>query len=643
MPKAEYGARAIEVLEFPENVRKNPGMYIGDVGKDGFHQLLLEVFQNAVDEALAGHCRRIVVRVDGRRASVEDDGRGIPVGRHRKLGRSALEVVFTELHAGAKFKRTYYEISGGLHGVGLTVVNALSEDIQAFVKREGKIHYIAFRKGIKVAGPEVVGEVRDGFPVWNGDVRARFEIPSDTGTLVSLAPDPEIFEGVEAFDPEYLRPFIKGAAALVQGLRVRFVHPGGEEMVEMPGGFRSLLEDLAPGKRILPEDVEIGGRFIYKGKKAEFNAVFNYVEDQGGTYSFVNAVLTRLGGAHMKGFRTGLARALFKLGQRMGRFSNLKSLLPEDVSKGLVAVVSVRMQNPMFDSQIKARLVSPVEEQVANIVEREVLRLGEERPELFEPLLDLLEALAERRIIRRSRRGSLRKTLLPGKLADCSSQDVEERELFIVEGDSAGGSAKQARDRRFQAVLPLRGKIINVEKASLERIMKNREIRALVQAIGTGIGKNFRMEGLRYGKIFIMTDADVDGAHIRTLLLTLFYRYMRELIEDGRVYVVKAPLYRIKKGNEVRYVYSEEEKEAVLRRMGKGAMVQRFKGLGEMNPKQLWETAMNPRTRRVARVTLEEAAEAERLISNLMGPDPEKRRIWLASKAGPRFAHLLDV
>ncbi len=621
----DYTAETIEVLDDIQAVRKRPGMYVGDTGVRGFHHLLWEIVDNSIDEALAGYCTEIKVTLhkDGS-TSVEDNGRGIPVEEHPIFKRPALEIVMTKLHAGGKFSKKAYKVSGGLHGVGLSVVNALSEWLEVWVKRNGKVFYQRYERGKPVTPLKVVGEAKE------------------TGTKIRFKPDPEIFE-VKEFDYGLVAERLEELAFLNKGLKITLIdeRTGKVRVFYSEEGVVGFVRYLNEGKRTISDVVYVSGE--RNGISVEIAFQFTD-EDYETLLAFANNIHTVEGGTHVSGFRAGLTRAINEYGKK-----NVKKFKPiggSDVREGLTAVVSVKVPEPQFEGQTKTKLTNTeVKTVVESLVYREFLKWLEEHPSDANRIIEkCLLAMKAREMAKRARELVKKKAeaslSLPGKLADCSSKDVKERELFIVEGESAGGSAKQARDRRFQAVLPIRGKIINVEKAGMLRALKNEEIRAIASAIGGGIGRDFDISKVRYGKIIIMTDADIDGAHIRTLLLTFFYRYMRPLIEAGMVYVALPPLYRVKKGERVYYVYSEGELKEILRKLGK-AEVQRFKGLGEMNPEQLWETTMNPETRKLVRVTIEDAFMAERMFKILMGENVEERKEFILNHA--REVKNLDV
>ncbi len=616
---ADYGAGQIQVLEGLEAVRKRPSMYIGGTGTRGLHHLVYEVVDNSIDEALAGYCRNIEVTLcsDGS-VRVRDDGRGIPVGVHEKYGKSALEVVMTVLHAGGKFESGAYKVSGGLHGVGVSVVNALSEWLEVEVRRGGKVYRQRYQRGIPEGEVEVVGET------------------DETGTCVTFKPDPEIFETTE-FSYETIATRLRELAFLNRGIRIKIQDErnGKEEEFHYEGGIVSFVEYLSRNKETLhPTPIYFQGSRDRVQVEIAMQYNISYLEN---IYTFANYINTKEGGSHLSGFKAALTRAANEYAKK--HLKEKVKLAGEDIREGLTAVISIKLPNPQFEGQTKTKLVnSEVKGIVETLVSEGLASFLEENPKVAQQILEkAVQAAQAREAARKARELTRRKnalevTSLPGKLADCSDRDPANCELYIVEGDSAGGSAKQGRDRSFQAILPLRGKILNVEKARLTKILKNDEIRALITACGTGIGDEFDTSKARYHKIIIMTDADVDGAHIRTLLLTLFYRYMRELIDVGYIYIAQPPLYRVKKGKTEFYAYSEEELKEKLPDQN-GATIQRYKGLGEMNPHQLWETTMNPETRVIKQVTMEDAIKADEIFTILMGDKVEPRRQFIQDHA----------
>lgn len=620
-----YGAQQIQVLEGLEAVRKRPGMYIGSTSSRGLHHLVYEVVDNSIDEALAGYCDKVNVIIHKDNSiTVIDNGRGIPVGMH-ETGKPALEVVLTILHAGGKFGGEGYKVSGGLHGVGVSVVNALSEWLEAEVKHNGKIYHMRFERGITVKQLEEIG-VTDS---------------NETGTKITFKPDAEIFEET-VYHYETLKNRIRELAFLNKGVFISLTdeRDSVQEEFHYEGGIISFVEYLNESKEA------VHAKPIYlSGSKdttvAEVALQYNdgYSEN---VYSFVNNINTQEGGTHLSGFKTAVTRAINDFGRKYNVIKeNDENLSGDDVREGLTAVISVKLREPQFEGQTKTKLGnSEVRGIVDTIVSEGLSEFFEENPAVTKKIIEkAVMASRAREAARKARELTRRKNALeisslPGKLADCSVKDPEQAEIYLVEGDSAGGSAKQGRDRRFQAILPLRGKILNVEKARLDKILNNEEIRAMVTAFGSGIGEDFDLDKGRYWKIIIMTDADVDGAHIRTLLLTFFYRYMQPLITAGRVYIAQPPLYLVKKGRESWYLYSDSELDQLLGRIGRDNVnVQRYKGLGEMNPEQLWETTMNPEARTILRVELEEAVEADKIFSTLMGDKVEPRRRFIEDHA----------
>ncbi len=609
---AEYTAKHITVLSDLEAVRKRPGMYIGGTGIRGLHHLLWEVVDNSIDEALAGFCKniKVILHKDGS-ATVEDDGRGIPTEKHAS-GKNALEIVLTKLHAGGKFDRKAYRVSGGLHGVGLSVVNALTEWLEVWVKRNGKVYHQRYERGVPQTGVEILDN------------------SIETGTVIRFKPDDEIFEVTE-FRYDIISQRLKELAFLTKGIRIELIdeRSGKRDVFYSEGGMAEYISLVNKNKNTLHDVIYFEN--TKNGIQVEVAIQFTD-SDFENVFAFANNIHTIEGGTHISGFRSGLTRAINEYGRKYVK--KFKSLTGQDIREGLTAMISVRLPEPQFEGQTKTKLTnSDVKTVVESTVYLEMLKWLEKHPNEANLIIDkCMLSLMARQAAKRARELVKRKNdisiTLPGKLADCSSKNPEERELFIVEGESAGGSAKQARDRNFQAILPLRGKIINVEKSGLTKALKNEEIKAIASAIGAGIGKDFDITKSRYKRVIIMTDADVDGSHIRTLLLTFFYRHMKPLIENGYLYIAQPPLYRVKKRNKVFYAYSDRELEDLLERIG-DAEVQRYKGLGEMNPEQLWETTMNPSTRILLQVTVEEALQAEELFSTLMGEDVEARRQFI--------------
>jgi len=619
-----YNADQIQVLEGLEAVRRRPSMYIGSTCTKGLHHLVYEVVDNSIDEALAGVCDQIIVTLneDGS-VTVEDNGRGIPVDIHPKEKRSALEVVLTILHAGGKFGGDGYKVSGGLHGVGVSVVNALSEKLEVWVKRDGKLYYQQYRKGIPEEAVKMIGTTEE------------------TGTVIKFYPDSEIFEVCE-FNFDYLTYRFRELAFLNKGVKiiVKDEKNSKETTYQYQGGIVSFVEHLNKTKDPIHREV-IYIQKIFEENEIEVAIQYNdsYVES---VFTFANNINTHEGGTHLTGFRSALTRSINDYARKNNLLKESESgLSGDDIREGLTAVLSVKLKYPQFEGQTKTKLGnSEMKGIVESIVNEGLSEFFEENPAVAKKIIDkCLLAARAREAARKAkeltrRKNALEVSSLPGKLADCSFKEPELSELFLVEGDSAGGSAKQGRDRRFQAILPLRGKILNVEKASLDRILSNDEIKSMITALGTGFGDDFELPKLRYHKIVTMTDADVDGAHIRTLLLTFFYRFMKPLVENGYVYIAQPPLYYIKQQKNEYYVYSDKELEELLQKIGRqNITVQRYKGLGEMNADQLWETTMNPESRTILRVTLEDAVEADQTFSMLMGDKVEPRKEYIQTHA----------
>jgi len=639
----EYSAGQIQVLKGLEAVRRRPGMYIGSTGSRGLHHLVYEVVDNAVDEALAGYCTRIdvVIHADDS-ITVSDNGRGIPVDMHPTERRPGVEVAMTMLHAGGKFDKNAYKVSGGLHGVGVSVVNALSEWLEVEVRwRDGHVYRQRYSRGQKLTELERVGKAKG------------------TGTRVSFKPDPQIFTE-RNYHYETLSNRLRELAFLNRGLLITLTderEEGGPRREEYlyKGGIIEFVDYLRGNRKPLhPKPIYIAA----SREEAEIELAFQYDEGYNeNTFTFVNNINTHEGGTHLTGFKAALTRTLNEYARKNNLLKKeLDSLSGDDVREGLTAVLSVKVREPQFEGQTKTKLGnSEVRGAVEQVVNEKLSTYLDENPSVARAIIEKAVQAARARIAARKarelvrRKNALEGSVLPGKLADCSISDPSVCELYLVEGDSAGGSAKQGRNREFQAILPLRGKILNVEKSRLDKILSNEEIRTIITAIGTGIGEDeFNIKAARYHKIIIMTDADVDGAHIRTLLLTFFYRHMRQLIEEGMIYIAQPPLYRIARGKEEYYAYSDEERDRLLERFsanGKGdrrnVMVQRYKGLGEMNPEQLWKTTMDPETRTILRVELEDAVAADRLFSTLMGDDVEERRRFIEANA--RYVRNLDV
>jgi DNA gyrase subunit B len=643
MAKAdEYGASQIQVLKGLEAVRKRPGMYIGSTGPRGLHHLVYEVVDNSVDEALAGYCDRIDVIIHpDNSVSVTDNGRGIPVDKHPTEKLPGVEVAMTILHAGGKFDKRSYKVSGGLHGVGVSVVNALSEWLEVEIRRDGKIHHQRYARGDKTKELELIGKTKE------------------TGTKVTFKPDPEIFQDLNySFDT--LSNRLRELAFLNKGLRISLSDERIDEAAIQrredyyaEGGIREFVEYLRGTRKPLhPKPVYLEA----SREEAEIELALQYDDGYNeNTFTFVNNINTHEGGSHLTGFKAALTRSLNDYA-RKGNYlkKELDSLSGDDVREGLTCVLSIKVREPQFEGQTKTKLGnSEIKGAVEQVVNEKLSAFLEENPSVARAIIDKAINAARARIAARKarelvrRKNALEGSVLPGKLADCSISDPALCEIYLVEGDSAGGSAKQGRDRAYQAILPLRGKILNVEKARLDKILSNEEIRTIISAIGTGIGEDdFDVKSARYHKIIIMTDADVDGAHIRTLLLTFFYRHMRELIEGGMIYIAQPPLYRVARGKEEYYAYGEEERDQIVQRMQnakqeKNINVQRYKGLGEMNPDQLWKTTMDPETRTILQVTLDDAVQADSIFSTLMGDDVEPRRKFIEENA--RYVKNLDV
>jgi len=615
----EYGVEKIQVLGGLEAVRKRPAMYIGSVGPDGLHHLVYEVVDNSIDEALAGFCDQIAVIITkDNKITVVDNGRGIPVEIHPKFNRPALEIVMTKLHAGGKFDSQAYKVSGGLHGVGVSVVNALSKEMEVWTKRNGKIYYQKYARGTPVT------DVLEQGPA------------EGTGTKITFLADDEIFASNE-FHFDTLASRLRELAFLNKGVKITLKDERAEKgaVFFYEGGIVSFVEYINKNKKPLHKMV-----YFQKEKNDVIVEVaFQYNDGYNeNVFSFVNNINTREGGTHLSGFKTALTRAFNDYADKL-KISEFK-LSGEDVREGLSAVISIKMREPQFEGQTKAKLGnSEIKGLVDSVAYEKIKEYLEENPAEAKLIVEKCVTAAKAREAARKareltrRKGALDSFSLPGKLADCSEKDPMKCELYLVEGDSAGGSAKQGRKREFQAILPLRGKILNVEKARLSKIFANNEIIVMVTALGTGISDEFNLSKLRYNKIIIMTDADVDGSHIRTLLLTFFFRYLTPLIEKGHIYIAQPPLYKIKKGKQFRYAYSDEEKDRLVKEFGEGVEVQRYKGLGEMNPEQLWETTMNPETRALLQVNLEDSVAADKILTILMGEEVLPRKAFIMKHA----------
>jgi DNA gyrase subunit B len=638
----EYTAGQIQILKGLEAVRKRPGMYIGSTGPRGLHHLVYEVVDNSVDEALAGFCTRIDVTIHpDDSVTVVDDGRGIPVDMHPVEKKPGVEIAMTMLHAGGKFDKDSYKVSGGLHGVGVSVVNALSEELEVEVRRGGKVYRQRYVRGLKHTELEVVGKAKG------------------TGTRVTFRPDPQIFSELR-YNYDTLSNRLREMAFLNRGLTIMISDerdaekgPKSEEFF-YKGGIVEFVEFLRGTRKPLhPKPIYIEA----EREEAEIELALQY--DDGyteNTFTFVNNINTHEGGTHLTGFKAALTRTLNDYARRNNMLKKeLEQLSGEDMREGLTCVLSIKVREPQFEGQTKTKLGnSEVRGAVESVINDKLATFLEENPSVARTIIEKALQAARARLAARKarelvrRKNALEGMVLPGKLADCSITDPALCEIYLVEGDSAGGSAKQGRDRNYQAILPLRGKILNVEKSRLDKILSNEEIRTIIAALGTGIGSDeFSTKSARYGKVIIMTDADVDGAHIRTLLLTFFYRHMRQLIEEGMVYIAQPPLFRVARGREEHYAYSDNEREQIVTRLngkgdGKGSInIQRYKGLGEMNPEQLWKTTMDPETRTILQVTLDDAVEADQIFSTLMGDDVEPRRRFIEENA--QYVKNLDV
>jgi len=620
----EYGAKQIKVLKDLEAVRTRPSMYIGNTGSRGLHHLVSEVVDNSIDEVLAGYCQNIKVVIHPDNSiTVIDDGRGIPVEPHPIYKKSALELVMTTLHAGGKFDDKIYRVAGGLHGVGVSVVNALSEYLEVKVARGGKLWCQRYKRGKPVTPVECLGETPEG----------------KRGTETTFKPDKELFESIE-FDGEKLARRLRELAFLNRGLKIEIEdeRTGREESFRYEGGIKEFVKHLNENREVLfDEPIYIEGKKGDVDLEVAIQYNQRFIQD---IFAFVNDINTEEGGTHLSGFKSALTRVVNEYAARE-KNNKQTPLLGEDIREGLTAILNMKMPNPQFEGQTKTRLGnSEAKGIVESIVYENLSRFLEENPPMTKLIVQkAISASHVRMATQRAREISRKKEglgggALPGKLASCSENNPERNELYIVEGDSAGGSAKQGRDRRFQAILPLKGKILNVEKTHLIKVLNNEEIKSMITAIGTGIKDEFEGSKLRYNKIILMSDADVDGAHIRTLLLTFFYRYMPSLIKDGHIYIAQPPLYRVTNKNKEYFLYTEDELKKLISGLGEDKMeIQRYKGLGEMNPEQLWQATMNPETRTLYRVSIEDAIEADRIFTILMGGEVEPRRKFIEDHA----------
>jgi DNA gyrase subunit B len=634
----EYKAESIQVLKGLDAVRKRPGMYIGSTSENGLHHLVYEVVDNSIDEALAGHCDQIDVTIHADNSiTVTDNGRGIPVDVHPTEKIPGVELALTVLHAGGKFDKNSYKVSGGLHGVGVSVVNALSERLEVIVERDGQRHHMAFVRGKTTRKLSVLGKTRT------------------TGTTIRFKPDPEIFTVLE-YNFTTLADRLRQLAFLNKGVRITLKDeredPARTETYFARGGLVEFVQWLNRNKKAIhPKPVH----FTTTKDDVDVDVALQYEEGYNeNTFTFVNNINTHEGGTHLTGFKSALTRTINDIAKKTNALKKEGfTLSGDDIREGLTCVLHVKVREPQFEGQTKTKLGnSEVEGIVKTVVNEHLGSYLEEHPPVARAIIEKAVSAARAREAARKARDLVRKKsgldsmVLPGKLADCSIDDPAHSEIYLVEGDSAGGSAKQGRDRQFQAILPLRGKILNVERARIDRILGNEEIRAIITAVGCGVGEDFKLEDARYHKIIIMTDADVDGAHIRTLLLTFFFRQMQELIEAGFVYIAQPPLYRVARGKEEQYAYTETERDDWVKRLSgpdaKGNVnIQRYKGLGEMNPEQLWNTTMDPDRRTILRVTLEDAVEASKLFDELMGDEVEPRRQFIERNA--KYVSNLDV
>ncbi|MFH1520156.1 MAG: DNA topoisomerase (ATP-hydrolyzing) subunit B [Candidatus Micrarchaeota archaeon] len=618
--ETNYTAKEIQVLEGLEGVRRRPGMYIGDTYQRGLHHLVYEIVDNAIDEALAGYCKTITITLNkDSSATIKDDGRGIPVDKHTS-GKSALEIVSSSLHAGGKFEKKAYKVSGGLHGVGMSVVTALSEWMRIEVHRDGKIHSIAYAKGKLTSPVSITGET------------------DHRGTVVTFKADSTIFQSIE-FEYDYLKDRLMELAFLNKGLQITLIDERSDKKEEYcyQGGIVEFVTYLNQARNKLHDPVY----FTKRADHVEIDVALQYTDSYNEMiYSFVNDIKTIEGGTHVVGFRTALTRAVNDFARSNKLIKDDRKLTGDDAIEGVTAILSLKIPEPQFEGQTKTKLGnSEVRGYVDSIVYDALKTYFEEHPQEAKRVMSkVVNAMEAREAAQKAkelirRKNVFESSILPGKLADCSEEDPAKSEIYFVEGDSAGGSSKQARDRRTQAILPLRGKILNVEKAPMHRVLASEEIKNIVVSIGAGFKDDFDLSKVRYHKIVIMTDADVDGSHIRTLILTLFYRYFKPIVEKGYLYIAQPPLYRIQKGKSSQYAYNDAQLAEILKQVGDNAGIQRYKGLGEMNPSQLWETTMNPETRTLKQVTIADTMLADELFTILMGDQVEPRRQFIEQHA----------